>query len=147
MRGVPQSGAIYHCNQISYAVYAVRRYGFLHSYSPSSDASKILEGFGEPYQILRTSIKPHACCRYKQGPIDGILKIMQENRLKAEEIENVTLGILKTGFTVVATPEELKQNPRSVIDAQFSMPFGAAVAILYGKASLEQYTQEKTSEL
>ena len=121
------------------------RNGFLHAYSPSSDASEVLEGLAESYQILRTSIKPHACCRYKQAPIDGILRIMEQNRLKADEVKKVTLGILKTGFPIIVTPEELKYNPRSVVDAQFSMPFGAAVAILYGKASLDEYTLDKAN--
>jgi len=119
------------------------RNGFLHGYSPSSDPSKLLEGLGEPYHVLRTSIKPHACCRYKQAPIDGILEIMEQNHLKADEVKKVTMGILKTGFPIIVTPEELKHSPRSVIDAQFSMPFGAAVAMLYGKASLGEYTLEK----
>jgi len=92
---------------------------------------------------MRTSIKPHSCCRYKQGPIDGILEIMNENQLLAADIEKVTLGILKTGMPIVVQPEEQKYNPKTVVDAQFSMPFGAAVAVLYGKASLDEYTQEK----
>lgn len=118
------------------------KFGFLHSYSLKSDPEKILRTWGNPYEIMRTSIKPHSCCRYKQGPIDGILKMLRENRLKAADIEKVTLGILKAGFALVAEPEELKRNPMSVVDAQFSMPFGAAVAMLYGKATLDEYTLE-----
>jgi 2-methylcitrate dehydratase PrpD len=91
---------------------------------------------------MRTSIKPHSCCRYKQGPIDGILQILQENKLNTAEIDKVTLGILKAGFALVAEPEELKRNPMSIVAAQFSMPFGAAVAMLYGKATLDEYTLE-----
>jgi 2-methylcitrate dehydratase PrpD len=121
------------------------RFGFLHSYSPKSDPAKILENWGTPYEVIKTSIKPHACCRYKQGPIDGILKIMRENELSAADIENVTLSILKAGFALVAEPEDIKYNPKSIVDAQFSMPFGAAMAILHGKASLDQYTQENLS--
>jgi 2-methylcitrate dehydratase PrpD len=102
----------------------------------------ILKDWGDPYEIMKTSIKPHSCCRYKQGPIDGILKIMHENKLNASDIKKVTLGILKTGYPIIVQPEELKYNPKSVVDAQFSMPFGAAVAILHGKATLEEYTQE-----
>ena len=30
-------------------------------------------------------------------------------------------------------------NPKSVVDMQFSMPFGASAALLYGKASLDEY--------
>ncbi len=117
-------------------------FGFLHAYSPKSDPAMILTNWGHPYEIMKTSIKPHSCCRYKQGPIDGILKIMGENKIKTSDIDKVTLGILKTGYPIVAKPEELKYNPKSVVDAQFSMPFGAAVAILYGKATLNEYTKE-----
>ncbi len=118
------------------------RFGFLHSYSDGSDPDKVLAYLGNNFEIVKTSIKPHACCRYKQGPIDGVLRIMQENNLKPEDVKQVTLGILQAGFPIIAEPRELKYNPRTLVDAQFSMPFGAAVAILYGKASLSEYTQE-----
>ena len=118
-------------------------FGFLHAYSGRPQPERILENWGQPFQVMKTSIKPHACCRYKQGSIDGILKIMRENNLSPAEVESVTLGILKTGFPIVARPKEIKLNPKTIVDAQFSMPFGAAVAILYGKASLEEYTLEK----
>jgi len=118
------------------------RFGFLHAYSDGADPSELLTGLGDHFQVMETSIKPHACCRYKQGPIDGILKIMKENKLRAQDVDKVTLGILKAGFPIVVEPEESKHNPRTIVGAQFSMPFGAAVAILYGRASLEQYTVE-----
>jgi 2-methylcitrate dehydratase PrpD len=115
----------------------------LHAYSSASKSGKVLQDWGDPWEVLHTSIKPHACCRYKQGPIDGILKIMRENNLDASQIEKVTLGILEAGFAIVAEPQEQKCDPKSVVDAQFSMPFGAAVAILCGKATLDEYTPEQ----
>lgn len=123
------------------------RFGFLHSYSDGSDIGELLNGLGDNFQIMKTSVKPYACCRYKQGPIDGIIEIMRENKLKAREVEKVTLGILKPGFPIIAEPGELKYNPRTIVDAQFSMPFGAAVALLYGNASLEQYTVDRLKSL
>jgi 2-methylcitrate dehydratase PrpD len=118
------------------------KFVFLHSYSPKSDSTKILNNWGNPYEVMKTSIKPHACCRYKQGPIDAILQIMRENELSDSDIENVTVSILKAGFALVAEPEDIKYKPKSIVDAQFSMPFGAAVAILHGKATLDEYTQQ-----
>jgi 2-methylcitrate dehydratase PrpD len=118
------------------------RDGFLHAYSLNADANKVLDRIGSSFEIMRTSIKPHACCRYKQPPIDGILKIMREIQLTPDDVDTVTLGILKAGFPIIVTPEELKYNPKSVVDAQFSMPFGAAAAILYGEASLNQYREK-----
>lgn len=119
------------------------KFGFLNAYSPKPNPDRLLKDWGRPLQVLKTSVKPHSCCRYKQGPIDGILRLMAENKLKPEDIESVTLGILKAGFPLVAHPEAQKRAPESIVDAQFSMPFGAAVAVLYGKASLEEYTMEK----
>ncbi|UCE51655.1 MAG: MmgE/PrpD family protein [Desulfobacterales bacterium] len=123
------------------------RFGFLHAYSPKSNSSKVLENWGNPYEVMRTSIKPHACCRYKQGPIDGILQIMHENQLTASDIEKVNLAILKAGVPLIAEPEEIKYNPKSIVDAQFSMPFGAAVAIMFGKATLDEYTMENIASV
>ncbi|HEX76633.1 MAG TPA: MmgE/PrpD family protein [Dehalococcoidia bacterium] len=116
------------------------KFGFLYAYSDSSDLGKFLSGLGDSFEIMKVSVKPHACCRYKQGAIDGILKIMSENKLRAQEVDKVILGILKAGFPIIVEPSELKYNPQTIVDAQFSMPFGAAIAVLYGKASLDQYT-------
>ena len=123
------------------------KYGFLQAYSAGSIPSRLMEGWGSPYKVMRTSIKPHSCCRYKQGPIDGILEIMKKHPLKASDIKEVKLGILKAGYPIVADPQELKYNPKSVVDAHFSMPFGAAVAVLYGRASLNEYTEEKVESI
>ena len=119
------------------------RDGFLHSYSDGADQSKVLEGIGTQHEILRTSIKPHACCRYMQPPIDAILKIVKENDLPPEKVEKVRVGILSAGARLIAEPLEEKYTPQSIVDAQFSMPFGAAVAILYRKAGLDEFQLSK----
>jgi 2-methylcitrate dehydratase PrpD len=116
-------------------------HGFLHAYSDNPDPAKLVAGLGDSFEVMRASVKPHACCRYKQGPIDGILKIMKENSLEAPDVAEVKLGILKAGFPIIVEPREAKYSPRTVVDAQFSMPFGAALAILYGRASPDEYTE------
>lgn len=116
--------------------------GFLQAYSPEPDYAKLTEGLGQSYQIMRTSIKPHACCRYKQAPIDGILQLVDKYNLNTDDIKQITLGMLEVSFPIVVDPPELKYKPKSVVDAQFSMPFGAAVAVLRRKAMLEEYSQQ-----
>ncbi|MCX8116961.1 MAG: MmgE/PrpD family protein [Desulfobacterota bacterium] len=119
------------------------RDGFLHAYSDHSDSHRVLEGLGSGFEILRTSVKPHACCRYMQPPIDGLLKIMAEEDLVPEEIERVKLGLLSAGFRLIAEPPDRKYAPQTPVDAQFSMPFGAAVAILYRRAGLREFQPSK----
>jgi len=115
------------------------RDGFLHAYSNRADPSRVLEGIGSGFQILRTSVKPHACCRYMQPPIDAVLKIVNENNLRPEQVKKITVGVLRAGAPLIAEPIESKYNPQSIVDAQFSMPFGAAAALLYGKAGLKEF--------
>jgi 2-methylcitrate dehydratase PrpD len=119
------------------------RDGFLHAYSKGADPSKVLDGMGSGFEILQTSVKPHACCRYMQPPIDGVLKIVMENDLQPDQVEKVKLGLLRAGFPLIADPIEKKYCPESIVDAQFSMPFGAAVAILYHKAGLAEFQLSK----
>jgi 2-methylcitrate dehydratase PrpD len=115
------------------------RDGFLHAYSNGADPSRVLEGIGSRFQILRTSVKPHSCCRYMQPPIDAVLKIVNENNLRPEQVKKITVGVLRAGAHLIAEPMESKYNPQSIVDAQFSMPFGAAAALLYGKAGLKEF--------
>jgi 2-methylcitrate dehydratase PrpD len=115
------------------------RDGFLHAYSNGADPSKVLEGLGSGFEILCTSVKPHGCCRYMHPPIDAILKIVKGNDLPPEKVEKVRVGILRAGAHLIAEPLEEKYSPQSIVDAQFSMPFGAAIAVLYRKAGLEEF--------
>ena len=115
------------------------RDGFLQAYSGNPDMSLALQDLGDEYLITRTGIKPHACCRYNQGPIDCLIDIRNTHALRADDVAEVTVGVLSGGFKVVASPEEDKANPKTVVDMQFSMPFGAAVALAYGRASLEEH--------
>jgi 2-methylcitrate dehydratase PrpD len=115
------------------------RDGFLHAYSTGADPSKVLEGIGTSFQILRTSVKVHACCRYMHPPIDALLKIVNEHNLRPEQVKKIRVGVLRAGASLIAEPIESKYGSQSIVDAQFSMPFGAAAALLYGKAGLNEF--------
>ena len=115
------------------------RDGFLTAYSGDPDPSLVLKDLGTEYQVTRTGVKPHACCRYNQGPIDCLLDVRQTHNIQPMDVEEVKIGVLSQGMKLVAQPEDAKRNPKSVVDMQFSMPFAAAVALTYGSASLSEY--------
>ncbi len=119
------------------------RDGFLHGYSRNPVPGRLTDNLGESFAILHTSVKPHACCRYMQGPIDAVLAIMREHNLQAGGIRSIEIAVLEAGWGLVAEPTDKKYNPESVVDAQFSMPFGAAVAAMDGAAGLDQFTLKK----
>ena len=88
-------------------------------------------------EVSQTSIKAHTCCRYKQGPIDALLEIRREHGIGPEDVESITIGMLEAGMDIVAG--DSKRRPENVVDAQFSMAYGAAVALIDGRADLAQY--------
>lgn len=116
--------------------------GFLNAYSYDTNSDKLVEGLGKDYFISKASVKPYPCCRYTHGPIYGILKLMKDNDLSAEDVDEIIIGMLEVSYPIVVEPAELKYNPKNVVDAQFSMPFAAAVAVLFGKASPEEYSDK-----
>ena len=118
------------------------RDGFLHAYSRNAVAARLAANLGSSWEILATAVKPHACCRYMQGPIDAVLDIVRQNRLTSPQIRAIEVAVLKAGWGIVCEPALQKYNPRSVVDAQFSMPFGAAVAAVEGAAGLDQFTMK-----
>ena len=119
------------------------RDGFLHGYSRNPVPGRLTAGLGQSYEILRTAVKPHACCRYMQGPIDAVLSLVREHSMQSNQICRITIAVLEAGWAIVADPSAQKYNPECVVDAQFSMPFGAAVSALEGAAGLDQFTLEK----
>ena len=119
------------------------RDGFLHGYSRNPIPERLTEGLGESFEILHTAVKPHACCRYMQGPIDAVLELVRAHHIEADQIQRIEIAVLEAGWGIVAEPRHKKYHPESVVDAQFSMPFGAAVAVVCGSAGLDQFTMEQ----
>jgi 2-methylcitrate dehydratase PrpD len=120
--------------------------GFLKAHSPKPDPQKITNGLGVDFQILQTAVKPHACCRYTQAPIDATLRVAQEHDIQPREVDSITVGMLATGVPVICEPAERKRQPLNVVDMQFSLPFGVAVALAKRRAGLDEFTLDMLND-
>ena len=121
--------------------------GFLAAYSDAPVPDRLLEGWGErPLEVVDTSIKRHTCCRYNQGAIDALLAIRAIHGVAADDVESVVIGIPSVAVDIVAEPAATKRRPASVVDAQFSLAFGAATALLWGRAGLAEYDESRLDE-
>jgi 2-methylcitrate dehydratase PrpD len=116
------------------------RDGFLRAYSRKSKPERVTQDLGQNFEILRTSVKPHACCRYMQAPIDGLIELATEHDIHPEQVARIEVAILEAGWPLVCEPPQRKYSPANVVDAQFSMPYGAAVALTDRAAGLDQFT-------
>ena len=123
------------------------RRGFLASHSEAPAPERLLEGWGQwPLEVVSTSIKRHTCCRYNQGAIDALLSIRSAHRLDAAEVESVVIGVPSVAVDIVSEPAAAKRRPASVVDAQFSLPFAAAAALLWGRAGLAEYDETRLAD-
>jgi 2-methylcitrate dehydratase PrpD len=118
------------------------RDGFLSAYSRKSRPELVTKDLGQSFEILRTSVKPHACCRYLQAPIDGLIELAVAHDIHPEQVARIEVAVLQAGWPLVCEPQERKYSPSNVVDAQFSMPFGAAIALACRAAGLDQFTEE-----
>jgi len=119
------------------------RDGFLHGYSRDPLPDLLTSDLGQSFEILRTSVKPHACCRYIQGPIDAILALVHEHNVEPAQVRQIEVAVLEAGWPLVVEPRAQKYKPQSIVEAQFSMPYGAAVAVIDRAAGLEQFSQAR----
>jgi 2-methylcitrate dehydratase PrpD len=120
------------------------RFGVLAAYSDGADPRALHGGRG--WALCATSVKPHACCRYMQGPIDATLALRASEGLTPEVVARVEVGMLAAGMPIVCEPASAKRRPTSVVDAQFSLPFGIAVALVRGRASPAEFTPETCAD-
>lgn len=115
------------------------RDGFLQQYGegPTGKRGLVLE-FGSGAR--ETSIKFYPCCRYMHGNIDLLREVHADTPgLQAHDIEAIDVAVIRAGAALVSEPAERKLVVNSPVDAQFNMPFGAAVALATGQATIEQF--------
>lgn len=115
--------------------------GFLRSYCPNPQPELAVAGLGEVWETMALAVKPYPSCRYTHAALDALISLKNEHRLERKDVERVEVGLPETGWKIVGTPEAAKQQPTNVVDAQFSMPFCAAVALSEGGLCWDDYAE------
>ena len=95
------------------------------------DARRVIEGLGETFYADRTYFKLYSCCRAIHPAVDGLLALMAEHRLSADDIEAVRVD----GCALMVNLDN-RVDPPNFEAAQFSVPFGVAIAAIEGEAGL-----------
>ncbi len=127
------------------------KYGFFHSYAPDAQPEKATEGLGAVWETMQTAVKPYPSCRYSHAAMDALIDLRAANDIQPDDIDSIEIGLPETGWKIIGDPEEAKQNPKSVVDGQFSMAFCAAVVLRQGGLVWDDYaahiSDQKTLDL
>jgi 2-methylcitrate dehydratase PrpD len=106
------------------------------------DSKALTIDLGKNFEGINVAIKPYPCCRGVHPAIDAALALVNENKLKAVDIQKIKLSVSEGHYHLLCEPEDAKLNPRNPVDAQFSIPWGVATAMVRRQVTLEDFTDK-----
>ncbi len=82
---------------------------------------------GQQWEILNLYFKPYAACRWGQPAVAGALNIVRDNHLTPDQIRHIRVR------TFEAATRLPNGHPRNTEEAQYSLAFPVAAALLDGE--------------
>lgn len=114
--------------------------GFLQGYALRPVPEMATATLGSEYETMKVAIKPYSLCRYTHQTLEMLIGLTKEG-LDPKDIKSIMIEMPTYGVQLVGSPIEDKRNPTSAVDAQFSAPFAAALALTERRARLEDFTR------
>ncbi len=113
--------------------------------SSDADARWLTDGLGTRWATAETSFKFHASCRHTHPAADALLTLMQQNKVKADDILKVTAHVHQGAIDVLGPVTD----PQTIHQSKFSMGFVLALIATLGRAALADFTDKslKNNEL
>ncbi len=104
------------------------------------DPAVLRDGLGTHYHFVGLSYKPYPCCRFDHTAIDAALAIRAQPGFDARLVRRIRVGVSNQAYEAVCTPPEIRRAPRSIVQAQFSIPYTVGCALVHGQALLSHFT-------
>ncbi len=118
-------------------------FGLYHVYLHDRyDADVLRDRLGEYFTNEDLAFKPWPCGRPSQPPINIAIEAHDIFGLNAEKIDHVDVYMNEHLTIGGFTPAEARRHPKSIIDAQFSIPYGVACGLANGRYGLSDYSDE-----
>lgn len=111
--------------------------GFLQAFAADGavDLEALTRKLGNEYRFLATAVKAYPCCRPAHAAIDLALDAVRDG-VTANAVESVRISIPKTNVLTYV------RRPATTVEAQFSLPYLFAAALVRGRLGLAELTDE-----
>jgi 2-methylcitrate dehydratase PrpD len=116
--------------------------GFLSTISGDPAPEHLTAGLGTTWELQNVGFKPYACVTSIHTSLDGLRQIMKHNRLAADQIERVDVGL--SPMTHLHCAWEYKEQ--GVTAAQMNLYYGLGAIAVDGDAFVAQYKEERISD-
>jgi 2-methylcitrate dehydratase PrpD len=118
------------------------RYGYLRAYSPRPRPEQLVAGLGREWLAADLVIKVYPCHVTGQAVVHAIQQFKQDRRLDPRAISRIALTV-----SPHATEERhLDRQPNTLLGAQYSLPYTAAIALTRDLANPLVFSDETLSD-
>jgi 2-methylcitrate dehydratase PrpD len=113
----------------------------LFEHSALYQSQKLLDGLGSDFLILKTYFKRYPCCRWLHPIIEGCLAFMDDGDFQVPHIRKIRIQTFSRAFGL---PN--RARPKSLEEAQFSIPFCSALAMLKSEEGFYHIREEDLND-
>lgn len=89
------------------------------------------------YAIMKSYTKPYASCRYTHPPVEAAIHLRNQYGITPEMVEKITVETYD-----LAVSGHDHTDIQGAYSAKMSTPYSTAVALVYGKAGLQEFEDE-----
>jgi 2-methylcitrate dehydratase PrpD len=116
--------------------------GMLKAFSDASDPAPLTGDLGAVYHLDKTSIKPYSCCGSTHSYVDAALALRKKLGAPWDTKRRVRVGTAK----VVDVQCGFDYTPGTVLNAQMSLRYCVAAALIEGQALPQQFSDAKLAD-
>src|SRR6266849_5640386 len=113
--------------------------GFFHAFGGSYDPAAIVDRLGKPWTFSSPgiSMKPYPSGSLAHPAMTELARLIEVNNLQASQVEKVDVGANHNMTTTL-----LHHQPKTGLEAKFSMEFCIAILLLERKAGLGEFSDK-----
>jgi 2-methylcitrate dehydratase len=97
--------------------------------------------------VRRTSVKKYNAEFHSQSVLEGVLELRAAHQIRGQEVERIQIDIFDVAYHIIGGGEEGdKCQVRTKEEADHSLPYMIAVALLDGEVTPAQYAPERITQ-
>jgi 2-methylcitrate dehydratase PrpD len=127
--------------------------GFIQCFAGDTLASKARNAskpimFGEGWDISTRgyAFKKYPNCSGNHPACDVLLELLEDNQFENKNIAWEDIESIHCGVSLLGPKELVSHQPKTPVEARFSLEFSVAAALIYGQITLSEFTEEKIQD-
>ncbi|MBR1175291.1 MmgE/PrpD family protein [Bradyrhizobium sp. KB893862 SZCCT0404] len=115
-------------------------YGYRRLFAGDAKDDRFTRELGRDFRLDRTVFKQFPSCGLTQGITQLTVEAVQKHGVGADQMKSIVVRVPPYAHKLVGHPFVIGENPR--VNAQFSIQFCVANALLHGSSELNHFTPE-----